>query len=48
MTKSQNAIGNITHTPGQPCLYILYTHVVVRIVSNLQHWKFLNVLFARC
>lgn len=38
ITKSQNAIGNIIHTQGQPCLYILYTYMIVRIVSNLPHW----------
>lgn len=31
-------LGNIIHTQGQPCLYILYTYMIVRIVSNLPHW----------
>lgn len=34
ITKSQNVVGNNIHTPGQPCLYILYTSMIVRMQSS--------------
>lgn len=34
ITKSQNAIGNIIDTLGQPCLCILHTCTIVRMQSS--------------